>query len=1151
MSSQKEIEEKRKKRVRCGKAFCGALLVLTFGLFVLQSWSQSPSLPQWLPWWIVSLAGAVLAASVVIGFTVPVSRIQDDWLWTFISVPGGILLCAGSVFSVFPLSLAGIFVLAGTCIAVLHNTLGRWARHHTALIGTSLGTLAFFFSVVGVWNDAGYDIAGKKHDPYWHRLSHVAYEGVQALLMDMDPHQAPEQESEEVPEAIVELTRKSLALADDALQMTRTADGRTDDLIEAISGQSGPTASSDPSAAGNATSGESENNRSMADERVNDGVEESRSKLQSQNRKPWFPWIPLARSFAILLALFLAYRTIFHYFWSSSARLFIGIHAIRPGIRERLVALGWPLPKWAQKVLQPPTLTLICGLGRIGLQLVRELEFSGSEVIVLEQDENNPNIAEAIEHGAILLVGDASDRDLLKTIYANAVEDVFVVAGSDDANITIASELHEEIICHEQNAQNRNSTVYVQIYDPLLARVLHRSFHTERKSDDSKDNASKSTDAEKKKCTATLRIFNLWENTARDLIQKHLCQSPYRPQKENEVALYVIVGFGPMGQEVALRLAQLAHFENGRKSRILVLDDSKRSYEPQTSRFLAQWPRFCNHVGPVDSLHDRFDRIFFDPSLDTWGQRSPTWNSKATPFVRSATNAVFARMPRSPEDTDFLKMMSRITTTSGGCVVRPNVIVCLEPDRKDEPVNESAKQPGGNDVGAFAWAEAFEHAWSRHTKQTSPKSRGVHALPVFVWLPRHESITKVATQSGLIPFGGDLFQNETGGDQANQSDRCVDSIRQSDMEKRVEQIKGAWNAGITEPLLPPDELMDWLWKNVHLELPFGPDANKESKSTDSEYLDAVSNGLAADHASIKITIDAEATDKLAIKERLAHAEHNRWCAEHMLRDSLPVSIEGRTARIQSCIDNFDAAFKLLKDHAHNLTDHLCARLGNGELLGTGHGTEPAWHESYCFFLHMEENRDEALHRQLRGWQDLERRIPTSGHRGDRKRFLNEIKDRLEELPAEKFEWVRWNVGRMLEESGAAAGTAPLSFDVIREMTRLVIVRLYNQSVEAWQNAPDRIMEVTTDRVGDYVAHTLVDRDFFYPQFLSYVRSRLKQRLSRLPREEHLRETLVPWERIKQNPLEAYKDWRQVEYVIEKAKGSDPSGQSALPEGGIA
>ncbi len=63
--------------------------------------------------------------------------------------------------------------------------------------------------------------------------------------------------------------------------------------------------------------------------------------------------------------------------------------------------------------------------------------------------------------------------------------------------------------------------------------------------------------------TIPVQTFNVTRNTARQLIVQEL--TAIRPTAENEVALYVLVGFGTMGQTLATHLAELAHFENFRR----------------------------------------------------------------------------------------------------------------------------------------------------------------------------------------------------------------------------------------------------------------------------------------------------------------------------------------------------------------------------------------------------------------------------------------------------------------------------------------------------------------------------------------------------------------------------------------------------------
>jgi NADH dehydrogenase FAD-containing subunit len=63
-----------------------------------------------------------------------------------------------------------------------------------------------------------------------------------------------------------------------------------------------------------------------------------------------------------------------------------------------------------------------------------------------------------------------------------------------------------------------------------------------------------------------------------------------RPVEEQESAHFVIVGFGEVGQELAVKLAQMAHYENLKRSRMTIVY-SKRD-EQAVEQFRELYPKF-------------------------------------------------------------------------------------------------------------------------------------------------------------------------------------------------------------------------------------------------------------------------------------------------------------------------------------------------------------------------------------------------------------------------------------------------------------------------------------------------------------------------------------------------------------------------------
>lgn len=81
---------------------------------------------------------------------------------------------------------------------------------------------------------------------------------------------------------------------------------------------------------------------------------------------------------------------------------------------------------------------VICGLSRKGWLLTRGLLERGERVIVIEEDDHNDLLESCRNRGAIVLLGDATDPDLLRKAAVRRARHVIAVTADDGANAEIA-----------------------------------------------------------------------------------------------------------------------------------------------------------------------------------------------------------------------------------------------------------------------------------------------------------------------------------------------------------------------------------------------------------------------------------------------------------------------------------------------------------------------------------------------------------------------------------------------------------------------------------------------------------------------------------------------------------------------------------------
>ncbi len=414
---------------------------------------------------------------------------------------------------------------------------------------------------------------------------------------------------------------------------------------------------------------------------------------------------------------------------------------------------------------------VVCGLGRIGRQVLADLESMKAEypLVVLEPDANNKNIEWAREMGAVVIVGDATRSEMLEAARVYRAREVFVVTGSDECNIEAVIEINDILQRRPRKGLFGESLpklrCHVHILNKDLAEIIREK--TIRLEQSSNNPHAQHIDIE---------VFNALERTARRLLEdiaismrlensarpsitggvpterkateaiasqaatiKPTIESPIKPTVEpttqssdtseaSMVPHYFLFGFGDFGQTLALKLAELSHFSSCKRTRMSIIDEK---IQQKAATFLARHPAFAPALDPTKSWA-------FSKDADQWESKAfrPVEHCRlpdGSPGIEYVCNARFVEYVDVGDD-DLLDKLLKCCTDGH---IRPIILVCFEADREN-----------------FARAERL---------RAKLNSRGVN-LPVFVWIPRQRELSRLlveqkqtrfasGSQCELIPFG--------------------------------------------------------------------------------------------------------------------------------------------------------------------------------------------------------------------------------------------------------------------------------------------------------------------------------------------------------------------------------------------------------------
>ncbi|MEM9412607.1 MAG: NAD-binding protein, partial [Planctomycetota bacterium] len=322
---------------------------------------------------------------------------------------------------------------------------------------------------------------------------------------------------------------------------------------------------------------------------------------------------------------------------------------------------------------------LVCGLGRIGYQKTIELLDEGKLVIVVDNGDCNHRKSLAEKAGAIVFDEDVTDILGLKEHILRGPAEIYLLTGDDSSNITALSNiraLRDQQL--EVGATKELPPVLCQLHitDSGLEQEVRRS-QIER-------DASSAHDVD----PLQVRIFNIFAQTARQLITEDLADCDIRPRTRDEVALYVVYGFGEMGQAMVKEISELAHFENEKRSRILVLTPNA---EKKCDDYLTTWGRLSPRI-----IHSNLNEISFDSDCDAWGSRKnrpvKACQVESEEAVEYSANVQFCEYSASAISKDLVDELVRLAEEPGVC---PTVLFCCDEGEQNfklaNQLNESLK----------------------------------------------------------------------------------------------------------------------------------------------------------------------------------------------------------------------------------------------------------------------------------------------------------------------------------------------------------------------------------------------------------------------------------------------------------------------------
>ena len=145
---------------------------------------------------------------------------------------------------------------------------------------------------------------------------------------------------------------------------------------------------------------------------------------------------PLGKLFTILYVLF-STGTILYVFTSLAAYIIEG--ELRRVFRRRTME---------RRISKMKDHYVVCGIGMVGLYIVHELYQSRYGMIAVDNDDSKTEVLKAHKLKVDLVVGDATENDILETAMVRQAKGLFATTNSDNDNVVIsltAKQLNPEL----------------------------------------------------------------------------------------------------------------------------------------------------------------------------------------------------------------------------------------------------------------------------------------------------------------------------------------------------------------------------------------------------------------------------------------------------------------------------------------------------------------------------------------------------------------------------------------------------------------------------------------------------------------------------------------------------------------------------------
>lgn len=240
---------------------------------------------------------------------------------------------------------------------------------------------------------------------------------------------------------------------------------------------------------------------------------------------------------------------------------------------------------------------VICGLGRKGGFLAKDLLSQGLKVVVIESDSNCKEAKLIRKKGGIVLEGDATKQEVLNSAKIFRAKHLICLLGNDSLNLQAAMQAYQ--ITKKIKSKELNCTICITSKDLVQLIKNNELFPTNE-------------------IPFRLMVFNPYDRTARSLLIR---DEVFNSSSNDANRHLLIIGWGQLGESLIIQAANTWGFSKKCNLVITVLD---RSAQERFSSLVERYPSIQQNckINPINvDLSNNFQLISelqrLEPGVDT------------------------------------------------------------------------------------------------------------------------------------------------------------------------------------------------------------------------------------------------------------------------------------------------------------------------------------------------------------------------------------------------------------------------------------------------------------------------------------------------------------------------------------------------------